>query len=259
MKNKIFRQTLCTIFSISLLLFCSDGFAENIDPDDDGFKYAYGENVGWINLKPNEGPGVTVTGSGIEGMAWGENIGWINLSPANGGVFNNGAGKLSGSAWGENVGWISFSCENTDSCGTAYYGVTIDPADGKFSGHAWGENVGWVNFAPNGVSVKTSWPDADGDGIGDYDDLDDDNDGVLDAYDAFPLDATESEDTDGDGTGNNADTDDDDDGILDADDAFPLDDSESADTDNDGTGDNSDNCPDVANVDQTVRGELKMY
>ena len=36
--------------------------------------------------------------------------------------------------------------------------------------------------------------------------LDDDNDGVPDAQDAFPLDPAESVDTDGDGTGNNADT-----------------------------------------------------
>ena len=45
-------------------------------------------------------------------------------------------------------------------------------------------------------------------------DSDDDGDGVLDAADAFPLDAAESIDTDSDGTGNNADTDDDGDGVL---------------------------------------------
>jgi hypothetical protein len=48
-------------------------------------------------------------------------------------------------------------------------------------------------------------------------DLDDDNDGVLDIDDAFPLDATESVDTDLDGIGNNADSDDDNDGYSDAD------------------------------------------
>ena len=71
-------------------------------------------------------------------------------------------------------------------------------------------------------------------------DPDDDNDGVLDADDAFPLDPTESLDTDGDGIGNNADTDDDNDGVLDADDAFPLDPAESLDTDGDGIGNNAD-------------------
>lgn len=245
MKNKIFRQTLCTIFSISLLLFCSDGFAENIDPDDVGSQYAYGENVGWINLEPggHGGPGVDVGDSALTGYMWGENIGWINLSPTNGGVDNDGAGNLSGSAWGENVGWINFSPVSG--------GVTIDPITGLFDGSAWGENIGWINFAPNGIPVITSWRDTDGDGIGDNTDTDDDGDGVLDDDDAFPSDSAEWEDTDGDGTGDNADPDDDGDSVLDADDAFPLDASESVDTDNDGTGDNSDNCPDVANVDQT--------
>ena len=69
--------------------------------------------------------------------------------------------------------------------------------------------------------------DTDSDGDGDACDLDDDGDGVLDADDAFPLDATESVDTDGDGVGDNAD-------------AFPDDASESVDTDGDGIGDNQD-------------------
>ena len=46
-------------------------------------------------------------------------------------------------------------------------------------------------------------------------DIDDDNDGVLDDDDAFPLDASESVDTDLDGIGNNADNDDDGDKYLD--------------------------------------------
>lgn len=47
-------------------------------------------------------------------------------------------------------------------------------------------------------------------------DSDDDNDGVNDEDDAFPLDASESVDTDGDSIGNNADTDDDGDGMSDS-------------------------------------------
>jgi hypothetical protein len=43
--------------------------------------------------------------------------------------------------------------------------------------------------------------DTDSDDIGDVCDTDDDNDGVPDTTDAFPLDATESVDTDGDGMG----------------------------------------------------------
>ena len=70
--------------------------------------------------------------------------------------------------------------------------------------------------------------DFDMDGMCDVMDDDDDNDGVMDAFDAFPLNAEESMDTDGDGTGDNEDMDD----------------------DGDGTNDTADNCPDVANPDQ---------
>ena len=64
--------------------------------------------------------------------------------------------------------------------------------------------------------------DFDEDGIGDVCDDDDDNDGVADVDDAFPLDPDETLDTDGDGIGNNADPDDDGDGIPDEQDDYPL-------------------------------------
>ena len=60
-------------------------------------------------------------------------------------------------------------------------------------------------------------------GMVDTGDMDDDNDGVSNANDAFPQDPDESVDTDGDGIGNNADTDDDNDGVSDTNDACPLD------------------------------------
>jgi RHS repeat-associated protein len=91
--------------------------------------------------------------------------------------------------------------------------------------------------------------DSDSDGEPDITDSDDDNDGVLDGDDAFPLDATESVDTDADGIGNNADTDDDNDGVDDANDAFPLDATESVDTDADGIGNNTDTDDDNDGVD----------
>jgi hypothetical protein len=81
-------------------------------------------------------------------------------------------------------------------------------------------------------------------------DDDDDNDGVVDADDAFPLNAAASVDTDGDGllddwntdcdqacqnaSGLTLDDDDDNDGVVDADDAFPLNAAASVDTDGDG-------------------------
>ena len=91
--------------------------------------------------------------------------------------------------------------------------------------------------------------DNDFDGIGDNADPDDDNDGTPDQLDALPFDPYETVDTDGDGTGDNADTDDDNDGALDVDDAFPLDASETADSDGDGIGDNADGDPDNAAID----------
>ncbi|HEX5789290.1 MAG TPA: ASPIC/UnbV domain-containing protein, partial [Woeseiaceae bacterium] len=69
--------------------------------------------------------------------------------------------------------------------------------------------------------------DSDGDGLNNGVDTDDDNDGVLDATDRFPLDPTEWVDTDNDGVGNNSD-------------AFPADAAEQYDADGDGVGDNAD-------------------
>ena len=56
-----------------------------------------------------------------------------------------------------------------------------------------------------GSGVETPLIDTDGDGIPDNVDADDDNDGVNDEDDAFPLDASETADADLDGAGDNAD------------------------------------------------------
>jgi hypothetical protein len=172
MKNRPLTQTLGAVFSMILLFFSSDVYAENIDPNDDDTQYAYAENVGWFNAEPNgdRGDGVEVTNIDLTGYIWAENIGWVSLSCENTsscatvdyGVTNDGRGNLSGYAWGENMGWISFSCENTASCGTANYGVRISPSTGRFSGYAWAENIGWIKFKSTGAvdfGVMTSWRD----------------------------------------------------------------------------------------------------
>ncbi len=134
------KKLILTICVTAMLSLSSLVYAENIDPYNDGSQYAYGENVGWLNFEPNQGPGVHVSSTDVQGYLWAENIGWINLSPAvYGGVTNDGSGNLGGYAWGENVGWINFD--------PAYGGgVTIDPV-GNFAGWAWGENIGWIHLA----------------------------------------------------------------------------------------------------------------
>jgi hypothetical protein len=141
--------------------------AENIDPVN---RFAWGENVGWLNSRPQvEGdPGIQVGDFDLTGWMWGENIGWVSLTCENNhtcdavdyGVHHDGSGVLGGHAWGENIGWVSFSCENTLSCGAVDYGVRIDPMTGDFSGQAWSENAGWIRFAssgPNPFKVNTEW------------------------------------------------------------------------------------------------------
>ncbi len=118
-----------------------------------------------------------------------------------------------------------------------------------------------VTSAQNLISSWIPSRDLDSDGVADaldtfpYDateTTDSDNDGTGDNADAFPNDASETVDSDGDGTGDNADVfpndtsetiDSDGDGTGDNADAFPNDASETVDSDGDGTGDNADDFP----------------
>jgi len=154
--------------TILLLLAGSAALAENIDPNNDGSKYAWCENLGWLNARPSGpgGPGVQVSSSGLTGWMWAENAGWISLSCANTsvcgtssyGVSNDGCGRLSGRAWSENTGWIDFApstCGSDQTCG-----VHINPTTGTFTGRAWSENAGWITFSatsPVAYRIATSW------------------------------------------------------------------------------------------------------
>ncbi len=153
---------LPVMVTIMMVLGVNTARSENIDPDLDGSQFAYGENVGWLNLEPmgDGGSGVQVDDLELSGWIWGENIGWVSLSCTNNascgftdyGVTNDGCGTLSGHAWGENVGWINFAPSAS--------GVVIDPITGDFGGRSWGENIGWITFASTGANpykAKTSW------------------------------------------------------------------------------------------------------
>ena len=140
-------------------------------------KYAYGANVGWVNLRGDATNGVVVGQFTCRGYAYAANVGWIrfgNGAPANGirygnaaigdcGVNHDGAGRLAGFAYGANVGWIQFEAARGNP--------RIDLATGKMSGYAYGANVGWIGLSNLQAHVETDFlapgPDTDFDGIPD--------------------------------------------------------------------------------------------
>lgn len=103
----------------------------------------------------------------------------------------------------------------------------------------------------------TVFADTDRDGIANKDDEDDDNDGVKDEADAFPLNKSESIDSDGDTIGNNKDGDDDNDGVKDELDALPMNANETEDTDKDGIGNNEDTDDDGDGLSDTEEFQQK--
>jgi hypothetical protein len=138
---KIIKIFPLAIIIFSLLLITSPVFASDtngtIDPS---FRYAWGENVGFIDFGSTNG-NVQITDSALSGYIYGENIGFIDLSA----VTNDNEGNLSGYAWGENIGWVDFS-------------KTIIGNDGLFTGSAYGENIGFITFNTNDNNkVVTDW------------------------------------------------------------------------------------------------------
>jgi len=105
------------------------------------------------------------------------------------------------------IGARSNSTNNIQS-GSAYsYDLVLTDSD----------NDGVFDFSDNCPSLHNSdQANFDNDSLGDICDPDNDNDGVLNEDDIYPLDPLESTDTDGDGIGDNADTDADNDGMPDS-------------------------------------------
>lgn len=141
MQNNFFYKIifwLIVVFFLPTIALASetDGTIDNV------YKYAWGENIGWVNFGASNG-NVHVTDSGLSGYALSENVGWIYLS----GITNDGQGNLSGTAWSENTGWINFKPTN---------GGVIINSSGEFTGSAFGENVGWIIFSGD-YKVKTDY------------------------------------------------------------------------------------------------------
>ena len=163
-KNLIYVLLLTLFISGFFAVFNKSALASSTDGTiDSTYKYAWGENIGWVNFKCDN-CNVHVTDSGLTGYAFSPKIGWISLNCSNTNscaevdykVSNNGEGNLSGYAWSENAGWINFN--------PTYGGVSIN-SSGEFLGYAWGENIGWIVFNCSTTSscttvdykVKTDW------------------------------------------------------------------------------------------------------
>lgn len=112
-------------------------------------KYAWSENIGWLNFGTGVGAGdVHVTDAGLTGYVWNEQKGWINLAPTNSGVMIDSAGSLDGFAWGEQTGYIDFSNASID-------------ANGIFHGTATNSITGTITFDCTNCLVETDYRPAD--------------------------------------------------------------------------------------------------
>lgn len=147
---KIFKAAfiLFLLFLGAHLVFAS----ETSGTIDASYKYAWGENTGWINFGCDNCH-VGVTDAGLSGYAWSKQYGWINLNPDTGGVKNDGEGNLSGLAWGRNLGWINFSGVVINSAGefVGYATVRSDSSRINFN-CATGNSCAAADF-----KVKTDW------------------------------------------------------------------------------------------------------
>jgi hypothetical protein len=133
-------------FALIALLCLVPVFASASQTDgtiDATYKYAWGNDFGWINLGTSGGD-VHVTDAGLTGYAWSANYGWINLAPTEGGVKNDGNGNLSGYAWSTVAGYINFS------------GITITDT-GLFTGAITTPQAGTLTFDCSECEVLTDW------------------------------------------------------------------------------------------------------
>src|SRR3989338_8808797 len=119
-KKLIYVLSLILLLSGFFTFFDKPVFASSTDGTIDlTYKYAYGENIGWVNFGTSNG-NVHVTDSRLSGYTLSENIGWIYLGDI---TNNNGVGTLSGYAWSENTGWIKFNPTNGGGVINSFGGI----------------------------------------------------------------------------------------------------------------------------------------
>ncbi|MFA6608827.1 MAG: hypothetical protein WCT07_02875 [Candidatus Paceibacterota bacterium] len=121
---------------------------------------------GTINFLPtvtgSSTAGIVITDTAITGYAWGSEVGWINMQPTGSGVtVNNATGLVYGTAWSQAGGWLNFRPSNSGTLVNGIpIGVSINPS-GEFYGYAWLSGVygGWVLFDCSSAStcVKTDY------------------------------------------------------------------------------------------------------
>jgi hypothetical protein len=139
-------------------------------------KFAYGANVGWMDLRGDTNQGAVIGEYVCSGYIYSANCGWISLgggAPTNGiqyknlsandfGVIHDGMGNLRGYAYGANIGWINF--ENTGA-------PHLDLKTGKLSGFIYSANCGWISLSNSVAYVQTDkiapGTDSNNDGIPD--------------------------------------------------------------------------------------------
>jgi len=148
----MFRYVCNTFFGLLIVFSFFVTYTAHTAPGmvDSTYKYAWGENFGWINFAPvdtsNTYHGLVITDTSVSGYAWSSQFGWINFSPVNGGVTNTCSGELGGWAWSTQLGWIPMS------------GVVIN-SSGKFTGVGGSSSLlaGRITFDCALCDVRTDW------------------------------------------------------------------------------------------------------
>lgn len=142
------RQVAITLLILSVLSLHPVSVLAASGVVDSNNKYAWGENLGWVNFGATGG-NIAITDDKITGFAWSQAYGWINFGPFSNysGVTNNASSVLGGHAWSSSLGWIAMN------------GVTIDTNTGVFGGIAGtpANPAGRINFGCSTCKVSTNW------------------------------------------------------------------------------------------------------